>query len=39
MREGFNPLRNEADAFRVLIYFLIVMAVLVGIVLIVRALT
>lgn len=39
MSDGFNPLRKEADAFRVLIYFLIVMAVLVGIVLIVRALT
>jgi hypothetical protein len=37
--DGFNPLRKEADAFRVLIYFLIVMAVLVGIVLIIRALT
>jgi hypothetical protein len=39
VRDGFNPLRNEADAFRVLVYFLIVMAVLVGIVLAVRALT
>jgi hypothetical protein len=39
MRDGFNPLRNEADAFRVLIYFLIVMVVIVGLVLIVRALT
>jgi hypothetical protein len=37
VREGFNPLRNEADAFRVLIYFLIVMVVIVGLVLIVRA--
>ena len=39
MRDGFNPLRNEADAFRVLIYFLIVMVVIVGLVLIVRAVT
>jgi hypothetical protein len=39
VREGFNPLRNEADAFRVLIYFLIVMVVIVGLVLIVRAVT
>jgi hypothetical protein len=39
MDERFNPLRNEADAFRVLIYFVIVMAVLVGLVLAVRALT
>lgn len=36
---GFNPLRNEADAFRVLVYFVIVMAVIIGIVLLVRALT
>jgi hypothetical protein len=39
VRDGFNPLRNEADAFRVLIYFLIVMVVIVGLVLIVRAVT
>ena len=39
MSDGFNPLRKEADAFRVLVYFMIVMAVLVGIVLIIRALT
>ena len=39
MSGGFNPLRNEADAFRVLVYFLIVMAVIIGLILIVRALT
>jgi hypothetical protein len=37
--ERFNPLRNEADAFRVLVYFVIVMALIVGIVLLVRALS
>jgi hypothetical protein len=37
--DRFNPLRNEADAFRVLIWFVVVMAVLVGLVLLVRALT
>jgi hypothetical protein len=35
---AFNPLRSEADAFRVLVYFVVVMAVIVGVVLIVRAL-
>ena len=34
-----NPLRYEADAFRVLLYFLAVIAAIVAIVLIVRALT
>ena len=34
---SFNPLRNEADAFRVLLWFIAVMAVIVGIVLLVRA--
>jgi hypothetical protein len=34
---AFNPLRNEADAFRVLIYFVLSVAVIVAIVLIVRA--
>jgi hypothetical protein len=34
-----NPLRSEADAFRVLLYFVGVVAVIVAIVLIVRALT
>jgi hypothetical protein len=32
-----NPLRNEADAFRVLVYVVGVLAVVVAIVLIVRA--
>jgi hypothetical protein len=36
---GFNPLRNEADAFRVLLYFVAAVAVIVAIVLIVRAVT
>jgi hypothetical protein len=35
----FNPLRNEADAFRVLLWFAAVVAVIVAIVLIVRAVT
>lgn len=35
----FNPLRYEADAFRVLVYFVIVMAAIVAVVLVVRALT
>ena len=39
MSENFNPLRSEADAFRVLIYFIIVVAVIIGIVELVRALT
>jgi len=34
----FNPLRREADAFRVLVYFVAAMAVIVAIVLIARAL-
>jgi hypothetical protein len=34
----FNPLRNEADAFRVLVYFVAAVAIVVIIVLIVRAL-
>ena len=34
-----NPLRSEADAFRFLLYFVVVVAVIVAIVLIVRALT
>ena len=34
-----NPLRSEAEAFRFLIYFILVMAVIVGTVLVVRALT
>jgi hypothetical protein len=34
---GFNPLRNEADAFRVLIYVVIAFAIIIAIVLIARA--
>jgi len=34
-----NPLRSEADAFRVLLWFVAVVAVIVAIVLIVRTLT
>jgi hypothetical protein len=34
----FNPLRNEADAFRVLVYVVAAVAVVVIIVLVVRAL-
>jgi hypothetical protein len=34
---GFNPLRNEADAFRVLIYVVVVFAVIIAVVLIARA--
>jgi hypothetical protein len=34
-----NPIRSEAEAFRALIYVVIVAAVIVAIVLIVRALT
>jgi cytochrome c-type biogenesis protein CcmH/NrfF len=33
-----NPLRSEDDAFRVLLWFVAVVAVLVGIVLLIRAL-
>ena len=32
-----NPLRSEAEAFRFLIYVLVVMAVIAGLVLLVRA--
>jgi hypothetical protein len=32
-----NPLRSEADAFRLLIYVVITFAVIIGIVLLVRA--
>ncbi len=32
-----NPLRSEADAFRVLVYVVALVAVIVGIVLLVRA--
>jgi hypothetical protein len=34
---AFNPLRSEADAFRVLIYVVVVFAVIVAVVLVVRA--
>jgi hypothetical protein len=34
-----NPLRSEAEAFQTLVYFVVFVAVVVGIVLIVRALT
>ncbi len=36
---AFNPLRNEADAFRVLIWVVVVVAAIVAVVLIVRALS
>jgi hypothetical protein len=34
-----NPLRSEAEAFRVLIYFVVVVAVIVALVLVIKALT
>jgi hypothetical protein len=34
-----NPLRSEAEAFRLLIYVVVVVAVIVGLVLLVRAVT
>jgi hypothetical protein len=34
-----NPLRSEAEAFQTLVYFVIAVAVIAGIVLIVKALT
>jgi hypothetical protein len=36
---AFDPLRKEADAFRVLIYFVVVVAAIVAVVLVVRAVT
>jgi hypothetical protein len=36
---AFDPLRNEADAFRVLIYLVATVAAIVVVVLVVRALT
>jgi hypothetical protein len=36
---AFNPLRKEADAFRVLVYFVAVVAAIVIVVLVVRAIT
>ena len=35
----FNPLRYESDAFRVLVWSVLVIAVIVAIVLLIRALT
>jgi hypothetical protein len=35
---AFDPFRKEADAFRVLVWFVAVVALIVGIVLIVKAL-
>jgi hypothetical protein len=34
-----NPLRSEQEAFRFLLYVVVVMAVIVGVILIVRAIT
>jgi hypothetical protein len=34
-----NPLRSEAEAFQTLIYFVMFVAVVVGVVLLIRALT
>jgi hypothetical protein len=34
---GFNPLRHEADAFRVLVYVVIAFAVIIAIILVARA--
>jgi t-SNARE complex subunit (syntaxin) len=34
---AFNPLRNESDAFRVLVYFVAVVAVIIVVVVVVRA--
>jgi hypothetical protein len=36
---AFNPLRHEADAFRVLVYFIAAVAAIVIVVLLVRALS
>jgi len=38
-RHGFNPLRYEEDAFKVLLYFVGTIAVIVVIVLIIKAIT
>jgi hypothetical protein len=35
---GFNPLQNEADMFRVLLWFVAIVAVIVVIVLLIQAL-
>jgi hypothetical protein len=34
---GFNPLRSEADAFRVVIYVVVAFAVIIAIILVARA--
>jgi hypothetical protein len=34
---GFNPLRSEADAFRVLVWFVAIVAAIAVVVLVVRA--
>jgi hypothetical protein len=34
-----NPLRSEAEAFRLLVYVVVVVAVIAGVVLLVRAIT
>jgi predicted nucleic acid-binding Zn ribbon protein len=36
---GFDPLRKEGDAFRVLVYFVAAVAVIVVVVLMIRALS
>jgi len=36
---SFNPLRNEADAFKVLVYFVAAVAVIAVIVLVIEAIT
>jgi hypothetical protein len=36
---AFNPLRNEGDAFRVLVYFVAAIALIVIVVIVIRALT
>ncbi len=36
---AFNPLRSEADMFRVLVWVVVVVAAIVAVVLLVRALT
>jgi hypothetical protein len=38
-KAGFNPLRREEDAFKVLVYFVGTIAVIVVIVLIIKAIT
>jgi hypothetical protein len=38
-KQGFNPLRHEADAFKALLYFVGTIAVIVVVVLIIEAIT